>query len=338
MGVPSEIRFSKRKTVLYSVLLTATGFGLIEMAARLTQPGMRTVPMFLVRQIDTDIELPFMEPDPEVFWKPVPGYSGQMWGGLVRIDASGLRETLGLPAASSKRIMCFGDSITFGFGVGNEDTYPAALAALLEPVGIEVRNAGVTGYTSYQALRWLRRQLRSQSIDDVTLLIGWNDSTPRPITDTEFAARLAYSTSSGDQMLRRLAIYRLLKATWLRRGLEANGEETQRPTPRVPLEDYARNLEMFANEARAAGARPHFIALPRRLIQGELPKPTPYAEALAAVAQRLSVPLYDVGALSDSTTHIASSGNASYFIDSLHLSPEGNRHMASMVARQFQKK
>lgn len=337
MGTPlNEIRFSTRKTVLYSVLLTMAGLGLIEAAARFTQPGLRTIPLFLVRQIDTDIELPFMEPDPELFWKPAPGFSGPMWSGRVTINAGGLRENPPARAGASKRMLCFGDSITFGFGVGNEDTYPAVLAALLEPLGIEVRNAGVTGYTSYQALRWLRRQLKSQRVDEVTLLIGWNDSTLRPITDAEFGERLKYSTWTADQALRRLAIYRLMKATWLRRGLETHGRQTPRTTARVPLEDYAHNLEMFVTEVRAAGARPHFIALPHRLIQGERPNHTRYFDTLAAVAQRLSVPLYDVGTLSDSHQDITGIGNASYFIDSLHLSPDGNRLMASLVARQLQ--
>lgn len=332
----SEIRFSTRKTVLYSVLLTTIGLGLIEAAARLTQPGLREIPRFLVRSIDTDIELPFMEPDPEVFWKPTPGFSGPMWDGLVTIDANGLRENRADHGRAPRRIVCFGDSITFGFGVSNEETYPAALSALLEPRGIEVRNAGVTGYTSYQAVRWLRRQLRAQRVDEVTLLIGWNDLTRRPITDVEFAARIKYSAGTADEALKHLAIYRLMKATWLRRGLESNDGKLSRPTVRVPLDDYARNLETFVNEARAAGARPHFIALPSRLLPGKEPSRTDYSDTLAAVARRLSVPLHGVGVLNSSSGEIASSGNASYFIDALHMSPAGNRLMASLLARDLE--
>ncbi len=338
MSAPlSEIRFSAGKTLLYSVLLTMTGLGLIEGAARFTQPGLRAMPLFLVRQIDTDIELPFMEPDPELFWRPKPGFSGPMWSGRVTINAEGLRENPAAGAGTSRRMLCFGDSITFGFGVSDEESYPAALSTLLAPLGIEVRNAGVTGYTSYQTLRWLRRQLKSQRVDEVTLLIGWNDGTQRPITDAEFGARLEYSTGTADQALQHLAIYRLMKATWLRRGLEAKDREASRTTARVPRKDYEHNLEMFVAEARAAGARPHFIALPSRLIQGAQPARTDYSDTLAAVAQRLSVPLYDVGILSSSQPDIAAAGNASYFIDALHLSPAGSGLMASLIARQFQR-
>lgn len=331
-----EIRFSRRKTVLYSVLLTTLGFGLIEAAARLTQPGLRELPRFLVRSIDTDIELPFMEPDAEVFWKPIPGFSGPMWDGSVTIGPDGLRENRAERARMPRRILCFGDSITFGFGVSNEETYPAALSALLEPHGIEVRNAGVTGYTSYQAVRWLRRQLQGQRADEVTLLIGWNDLTRRPITDAEFGARLDSAAGTADEMLRHLALYRLMKATWLRRGLEGVDGRLPRPTVRVPLEDYTKNLETFVSEARAAGARPHFIALPSRRFPGKEPGHTDYGDRLAEVARRLSVPLHDVGILSSSNPQIAATGNAAYFIDPLHLSPEGNRLMATLLARDLE--
>lgn len=335
-GAPlSEIQFSTRKTVLYSVLLTSLGLGAIEGAARLTQPGLRELPRFLVRSIDTDIELPFMEPDPEVFWKPTPGFSGPMWDGRVTIGPDGLRENRAETDRAPRRILCFGDSITFGFGVSDEETYPAALSALLEPRGIEVRNAGVTGYTSYQAVRWLRRQLKARRIDEATLLIGWNDLTRRPITDLEFGARLRYSTGTADEALKHLAIYRLMKASWLRRGLDRNDGKLSRPTVRVPLQDYADNLEIFVKEARAAGARPHFIALPSRLFPGKEPSRTDYSDTLAEVARRLSVPLHEVGILSSSSKEIASTGNAAYFIDSLHLSPEGNRLMASQLARDL---
>ena len=336
MGTPSnEVRFSPLKTAVYSVILTMAGLGLIEGAARFTQPGLRALPLFLVRQIDTDIELPFMEADPELFWKPVPGFAAPMWDGRVTIAADGLRQTPPR-AGASRRLLCFGDSITFGYGVSDEESYPAELSRLLEPRGFEVRNAGVTGYTSYQALRWLKRQLQSQRVDDVTLLIGWNDTTLRPITDAEFGSRIQYSTGTTDAALQHLAIYRLMKATWLRRGLQSGTRQPPRTTARVPLKDYTANLELFVAAARAGGARPHFIALPRRLIQGTKPQHTEYSDALAAVARRLSVPLYDVGLLGDSHPDIAVSGNASYFIDSLHFSPEGNRLMATVIAPQFE--
>ena len=329
------IRFSTGKTVLYSVLLTLAGFGIIELFARFTQPGLRDLPRFLVRSIDTDIELPFMQPDPELFWKPTPGYAGPMWDGRVTIGTDGLRSHKTSLRGNPRHLLCFGDSITFGFGVSDNESYPAALSARLEPLGMEVRNAGVTGYTSYQTLRRLKQELKSQRPEIVTLLIGWNDGTRRAMTDAEFAVRLQSTASTTDEVLRHLAIYRLMKAMWLRRGLPSAGQ-APRVTARVPLDDYAANLETFVREARAAGAKPIFVALPSRLIQGGKPSLSPYSEVEAAVAQRLSVPLLDVGILSSTSKDIAATGNGSYFIDSLHFSPEGSRLMATLLANQIE--
>lgn len=53
-------------------------------------------------------------------------------------------------------IICFGDSITFGYGAGPKEDYPTELERLLnEPV----INAGVDGDTTYQALERLERDV-----------------------------------------------------------------------------------------------------------------------------------------------------------------------------------
>lgn len=48
-----------------------------------------------------------------------------------------------------KNIICFGDSITFGYGVGQGEDYPSTLRKM---VGLPVINAGVDGDTSSEAL------------------------------------------------------------------------------------------------------------------------------------------------------------------------------------------
>ena len=83
-------------------------------------------------------------------------------------------------------------------------------------------------------------------------------------------------------MLGRLAIYRLLKAAYLRRGLGAKEWEA-RTKARVSLDRCPSTMwESSATPTRTSGP-----------------------------------------------------GNASLFIDSLHLSPEGGRLMAGIVARQL---
>src|SRR3989338_9592516 len=52
--------------------------------------------------------------------------------------------------STGKNIICFGDSLTFGYGANQGEDYPAALAKL---TGMAVINAGKDADTTYEALR-----------------------------------------------------------------------------------------------------------------------------------------------------------------------------------------
>ncbi len=77
------------------------------------------------------------------------------------------------------RIICMGDSITFGWPVEREKTYPKQLEILLNQNfsnKIDVFNAGVPGYSSYQVLKWFKRDIVNYNPDCVILYFGVNDS------------------------------------------------------------------------------------------------------------------------------------------------------------------
>lgn len=58
--------------------------------------------------------------------------------------------------ATGKNIICFGDSITFGYGASNGEDYPAYLRKL---TSTPVINAGVDGDTSFSALERLQNDV-----------------------------------------------------------------------------------------------------------------------------------------------------------------------------------
>lgn len=99
------------------------------------------------------------EPDPDCFWrlKPnvvLPEDRSAAWGGRMS-NSHGLRSReVNLAAAHQRRrILCFGDSSTFAFGVGFDDAWPNQLQKQLDeeqPGAIEVLNAGVPGQSSFQ--------------------------------------------------------------------------------------------------------------------------------------------------------------------------------------------
>lgn len=85
-----------------------------------------------------------------------------------------------------KTIVCLGDSITAGVGVGPGEAYPDLLA---KELGVEVVNAGVPGDTAAQGLARLRRVL-DEDPWLVVVELGGNDILRRmPPEETEQALR-----------------------------------------------------------------------------------------------------------------------------------------------------
>lgn len=78
--------------------------------------------------------------------------------------------------ADERVVVCLGDSLTEGYGLAPEESYPSLLEGMLRERGHAVRvvNAGVSGSTSASAASRLRWQLRSRP-DVVVIALGGND-------------------------------------------------------------------------------------------------------------------------------------------------------------------
>ena len=89
------------------------------------------------------------------FWPRVPESLAHNPVWEIALNEDGFREVELTPKAPGAfRIVCMGDSWTFGANVGQDESYPARLRSLLAgaaPAGqFEVLNLGVLGYTSFQ--------------------------------------------------------------------------------------------------------------------------------------------------------------------------------------------
>lgn len=192
----------------------------------------------------------------------------------VRINRLGLRGDEIAPSkpAGTIRIVCLGDSTTFGIfknGPGDMRTssaYPTALATMLRDAGyrhVEVVNAGRLGATSASALALYLTTLRALAPDVLVVRLGNNDHSllrgheaPALATDAEYTVLRALPHWAFRSQLVRLAfhVYRGWLATkpWATTGRQ------------VPLDRYELNLRRLVADARAARTRVLFLDFPYR--------------------------------------------------------------------------
>jgi lysophospholipase L1-like esterase len=74
--------------------------------------------------------------------------------------------------SSGKNIICFGDSLTFGYGAQPGEDYPAALGRLF---GVPVINAGIDGDTTTDALKRIKNDVLDKQPLLVIVEFGGND-------------------------------------------------------------------------------------------------------------------------------------------------------------------
>lgn len=101
--------------------------------------------------------------------------------------------------AADRILVCFGDSLTAGYGLAEDKAYPALLPAHLP--GWTVINAGVSGDTTAGGLKRVDWILRSQP-DAVLVALGANDGlrgVPAEATEANLNAILQKIKASGAQ-------------------------------------------------------------------------------------------------------------------------------------------
>ena len=210
------------------------------------------------------------------------------------------------------RVVCLGDSWTFGANVDQDQAYPQRLEALLRHaypgIDVEVLNLGVFGYSSFQGLTLIRRQVEALEPDVVVIGFAMNDSRIGGYRDAD-AVRAASSpvariaALAGRSEIVRLGRYLVasarhrptpleerLKAAERRAGAMRQARQVYAEAEawtRVPLADYERNLTAMIAFARRQGAG--VVLLFNELWWEE----NPYRAAIQRVAAAAPVPWVD---------------------------------------------
>jgi lysophospholipase L1-like esterase len=196
-----------------------------------------------------------MRPNAHLTYKRLVRFPDERTEYDVRTNALGFRMQ-NLPVTKPPdvfRILCLGDSTTFGMNVETADVYPLVLGRLLDELydrRFEVWNLGAPGYTSRQGLELIRQEVLRFEPDLVIFAYGSNDRFwKRPVPDDSLI-RMSQSLSGGlvlalNRSLEHTSAYRLLKhglAVLVRSSADAGGLPGGRP--RVSLEGIAEAIEL----------------------------------------------------------------------------------------------
>ncbi len=215
------------------------------------------------------------------------------------------------------RVVCMGDSWTFGANVGPEECYPARLRALLAaeaPAGrFEVLNLGVLGYTSFQGRVLMTHTVLGLDPDLVVIGYGMNDGDVAGYRDKDMPAYSGMTPPLKKRVLavaEKIEIVKLLKyaavaLTYHPKTMAEHIQAKAAAAPgaktadeyaalaewtRVSLDDYAANLTTMLDAAE--GRR-----IPVVLMFNELWEASPYRDAIGRVAAERGVLLVDSSAL-----------------------------------------
>ncbi|MBI1317647.1 MAG: hypothetical protein GC168_01695 [Candidatus Hydrogenedens sp.] len=236
------------------------------------------------------------------------------------------------------QMLALGDSCTFGFGVADDESWPAQLNRLLiaDP-GLDLccTNAAVPGYTSYQGLEALRRTLERESPAFVVASFAFNDMNPLlGVSDRRLSEELAVPSWVRHLDASGLVRYlRVLRIGMKVRGLTERIEDQS--APRVPLEEYAGNFRAMAALCREHGAALIPVIWPMRgqdapesLEPGErqlLERYETYQAAARHAARELGLPLIDLA------PDFQGPSETDPFVDLIHASAYGNGIVAERV-------
>ncbi len=217
----------------------------------------------------------WIEKDSELLWRYRP--SRQIDGSFLKpgrytINSAGYRGgDFAIPKPDGAiRVVCLGESSTFGLGVTDEGVWPVQLEKNLNALDPqkrrwEVLNLGVTNYSTFQGVRQARREFPRLEPDIVLFCYSWADhqSAANGIPDdridmgSDWQIKLVNLSNNS-------AVWRWIQVGW--------AKISPPPVPatavpgfdqrRVPSTAFSENIEKLTREALAVDARPITLTSP----------------------------------------------------------------------------
>jgi lysophospholipase L1-like esterase len=325
--------------------------GAVELIVRLAMPRLDSLDVFVRsalqrNDLSDNRRVRITEGDPLVFWRIKPNLSKAIWDfTLVSTNARGWRHegSLGRKPIGGFRIVCLGDSVTFGYRVPTvwaerPEDYPRdalPYSMLIEDRlrranpgrAIDVLALAVPGFTSHQGLALLGREIAGIQPDVVTICYGWNDTDVRELPD-----RVIMPTDDWSAFRRRVIASSqalLHVSSWLnkRRARASPAAAGTKLVPRVSQSDYVANILAAAALAREHGATPVILGPVYRdplTAPEQAARMTSYRNALRGAARSAGIPYLEFPELMES----AAPANTGLFGELIHPNHLGHRLMA----------
>jgi lysophospholipase L1-like esterase len=343
-----------RRRVLYVALIYLTFLLVligIEVLVRVTMSPVSSLDLFVgtpqQRAQVAGSQSTIFEGDPLLLWRLKPNLKNVVWDFTV-LSTNGQSFRSDRPVGGKEpgvfRIVCLGDSVTFGYRVPvvwpDKPTeydpswlpYPMLLENQLRSANpgqkVEVINMAVPGYTSHQGLVWLQESIDQLQPDLLTASFGWNDVSFSDVADREAIQTGWYRVSTRWLIDHSQAFAHITR--WLRSGKKQSG--TPRPKPRVSQVEYLSNMSQIVGLAGKRGIRTVIIAAPYRdnvTNTAEAALMTSYRNQLKSWAEQERVPFLEIREL----TEAAHPTNEGWFGELIHPNHMGHRLITSELLK-----
>ncbi len=354
-------KVSRRRRFVFSsliylsfVLLLAT----VEIVTRFTLPPVSSLDLFVnttqqKAQLTTAQQSTIFEGDPWLLWRLKPNLRETVWDfTVVSTNAEHYRSNypVGKKTPGVFRIVCVGDSVTFGYRVPpvwperphDYDRgwlpYPMLLENQLREANpgrkIEVITMAVPGYTSHQGLAWLRREIDHLQPDLLTTSFGWNDVSFSDAPDRETIRTNWYVAMTRWLIDHSQAFAHVTK--WLRARESKPTAPVSTPQPRVSEQEYLNNMLAITQLAAERNVKSVIVAAPYRDQVTNPPEAqlmNRYRESVRTLAQRNQIPFMELLEL----TPAAYPSNEGWFGELIHPNHLGHRLMASELLKLYER-
>lgn len=269
-ATPSKTRKLLYYSIPYGVIIVT--LIVFEIGVRLSLPTIPSIRYFVSgpTHADDPAGASVFEGDPLLGWRLRANLKNVWWDyTYFSTNNNHIRyhHNVGDKPENGFRILCLGDSVTFGYRVpvswpdnpGRIDPDAAPFFKLIEKrlqrllpgKKVECVPLAVPGYSSHQGLAWLKQDIDFYRPDIVIVCFGWNDTDYRSIEDKASLPTDPFSVILRSMASKSQAILHIVKGFSQFKAPSTPGNQVNR----VSSEDYIKNMMAIVSLAKTHGSR-----------------------------------------------------------------------------------